>query len=54
MPLVNLYGHQDLKQRLLTSFRSGTLPASLLFHGPRGTGKQRLGLWLAQALLCEN
>lgn len=54
MPLVNLYGHQDLKQRLLTSFKSGTLPASLLFHGPRGTGKQRLGLWLAQALLCEN
>lgn len=54
MALVNLYGHQDLKNRLLASFRSGTLPASLLFHGPKGVGKQRLALWLAQTLLCEN
>lgn len=54
MPLVPLYGHDDLKSRLSQSAEAGTLPASLLFHGPRGVGKQRIALWLAQLLLCEN
>jgi DNA polymerase-3 subunit delta' len=54
MPLIDLYGHEDLKAKLAQSAKAGTLPGSLLFHGPRGVGKQRLALWLAQLLLCEN
>lgn len=53
MPLVDLHGHDDLKSRLAQSAASGSLPGSLLFQGPRGVGKQRLALWLAQFLLCE-
>ena len=52
MPIIDLYGHDPLRQRLSESVRAGTLPASLLFQGARGVGKQRLALWLAQRLLC--
>ena len=54
MPLVPPYGHQTLRERLARTARQGTLPASLLLHGPRGIGKQRIALWLAQLLLCES
>ncbi|HSA57015.1 MAG TPA: hypothetical protein VLE53_14985 [Gemmatimonadaceae bacterium] len=53
MPIVPLYGHTALRERLSERVRGGTLPQSLLLHGPAGVGKQRLALWLAQALLCE-
>lgn len=53
MPIIDLYGHEQLRERLAESVGAGTLPASLLFQGPRGVGKQRLALWLAQRLLCE-
>ena len=54
MPIVPLYGHQQLRERLLAALAGGRLPASLLLHGPAGVGKQRLALWLASALLCES
>ena len=54
MPIVDLYGHEELRARLTHGVATNSLPASLLFHGPRGVGKQRLALWLAQLLLCEN
>jgi DNA polymerase-3 subunit delta' len=52
VPIVDLYGHEQLRERLDESIRAGTLPSSLLFQGPRGVGKQSLALWLAQRLFC--
>lgn len=52
MAIIPLYGHDELKARLLPRIVAGTLPQSLLLHGPAGVGKQRLALWMAQALLC--
>lgn len=48
-----LYGHLALRARLSQAWLAGRLPASLLFVGNRGIGKQRLALWLGQLLLCE-
>jgi DNA polymerase III delta prime subunit len=53
MPLRPLYGHEAVRRRLLGAVRSGRLPQAILFEGPQGVGKQRLALWLAQAILCE-
>jgi DNA polymerase III subunit delta' len=52
MPILPLYGHTALREKLLERVRDGRLPSSLLLHGPSGVGKQRLALWLAQALIC--
>lgn len=53
MPLVPLHGHDALRARLSDARARGLLPQSLLLHGEAGIGKQRLALWLAQAILCE-
>ena len=39
--------------RLAGVIASGRFPQSGMFSGPPGVGKQRLALWAAQALLCE-
>jgi len=54
VPLLTLYGHDAIRERLREAVARDALPASLLLHGPRGVGKQQLALWLARLLLCEN
>jgi len=48
-----LWGHAELRASLGRAVLRASLPATLLLHGPRGVGKQRLALWLGQLLLCE-
>jgi DNA polymerase-3 subunit delta' len=54
MPIVPLFGHDNIRRRLRRMVASGSLPGSLRFEGTRGIGKQRLALWLAQLLACES
>lgn len=54
MTIVDLFGHEQLRERLEATIRAGKLPSSLLLQGPRGVGKQRLAIWIAQQLLCND
>lgn len=51
--LLPLRGHGAERASLGRAVDAGDLPGSLLLHGPRGIGKQRLALWLGQLLLCD-
>jgi DNA polymerase-3 subunit delta' len=53
MPIVPLVGHSEPRQRIAAARTRGSLPATLLLQGPRGVGKQRLALWIAELLMCE-
>jgi DNA polymerase-3 subunit delta' len=53
VPIIPLFGHEQLQRRFRDALRRGALPNSLLLHGPRGVGKQRLALWLGTLLLCS-
>lgn len=53
MPLLPLFGHTALRERLRDAAIQGTFPGSILLEGPRGIGKQQLALWVARVLLCE-
>jgi len=54
MSLHPLIGHQEARNRLARAARAGKLPQVLLLTGAPGVGKQRLALWLAQLVLCQN
>jgi DNA polymerase III subunit delta' len=51
--IIPLFGHAAVRRRLESAAGRGTLPASLLLHGPAGIGKQRLALWLGNRLICD-
>ena len=53
MQMPPIAGHEALRARFLEAITAAKLPQTLLFEGPRGVGKQRVALWLGQALLCE-
>jgi DNA polymerase-3 subunit delta' len=48
-----VYGHGPLLSRLEGALASGRFPQAALITGPVGAGKQRVALWIAQALLCD-
>jgi DNA polymerase-3 subunit delta' len=51
--LPPVQGHETVRARLAHAAARGEVPASMLLHGPTGVGRQRLGLWFAQLLVCE-
>src|SRR2546427_2576149 len=53
MPLPPLIGNEGVKTGRAGPRASEKLPQALLLAGPRGVGKQRLALWLAQLIHCE-
>lgn len=53
MSLFPLAGHEEQGRQVLSAIREDRLPQMVLLTGKQGVGKQRFGLWMAQALLCE-
>jgi DNA polymerase III subunit delta' len=51
--LPPLIDHDAVRAALAAAHARGQLPGSLLMYGPAGIGKQRLALWLAQRIVCE-
>jgi len=53
MTLRPIYGHEQLLAQFERALAASRFPQAALLVGPAGVGKQRLGLWIAQGLLCE-
>src|SRR6187397_1628489 len=52
MPFRDIIGHRRLVALLSRAVARETLPATLLFAGPRGVGKRRVAVGLAETLNC--
>lgn len=53
MTLNPLVGHEAARRQFAEAIQGNRLPQTILITGPQGVGKQRLGLWLAQRMLCS-
>jgi DNA polymerase III subunit delta' len=53
MSLLPLVGHLEQRRRIAAAHQSGRIPQVVLLTGPRGVGRQRFALWVAQLLFCE-
>ena len=49
---MSYIGHVREREILSAQIARGTLPQVIALVGPAGTGKEHLGRWLAQAVLC--
>lgn len=47
-------GHEEPRRLLARAHAAAGVPRAILLHGPRGVGKQRVALWIAQLQLCED
>lgn len=54
MKIQQVIGHEAARHDLERAYRSGRLPQVLLITGDSGIGKQTLGRWLAQMILCDS
>jgi DNA polymerase-3 subunit delta' len=52
VPLRDIAGHRRIVELLLRSVERNTLPPSLIFSGPSGSGKRDTAVALAQAVNC--
>ena len=52
MPFKDIIGHARVVTLLSNALVRGTLPPAMLFSGPRGIGKRRVALAVAQTLNC--
>jgi len=52
--MITVYGHKQIKDRLLSCVREDRVNHAYLFCGPCGIGKTTTARWFAAALMCEN
>jgi len=52
--VLNIYGHDDVLEKLSLSFRNGKVPPVYIFCGPESIGKKKAALYFAKLLNCKN